>query len=520
MRQRLWSQLEHMATADRTTQEWHHPHFMSEATVEEKEAWLHHLLTKHEESSLPHHVVVDCEAYLVVLRALADPWAVSHASNNYHSSTAPPPLHGRAAALLPDAPLRAERWLVRLEQHAEESLRNNNNNNNNNSSKEASSSPLVPTAECYRCVLQAWVNAPGEDSSLAIRRAERWLYKVLHHPTLPVQPNTSCFNAFLDGCSKGRAVKDRRRRRHPAASTSNSASLSPHELLYNHASLAERTLLYMIEHRRKLGSDRAIYPPDTDTFNFVIRAWTRCRTRNDVADRAMETLQLLEEYQNTVDPDVGPNAKSYAMVLDALAVRAKLKVQRIRTQHYLWDDPNANGEHEINLMRDIVAYTENKAKEEGDESLHPNTYAYNTLASAWSHLSSDVHPHAPVEAEKILQRMASHQNDNNCGGFLETTGPAPDAVTYRMVMRAWANSPEPHRGERVAWWLQRQWMDFEFEGREALRPTVDSYNMVRGSSVVVQTFPRCSDSAVSLLTHVLESVVGRSCGCGPTWACR
>jgi hypothetical protein len=49
-----------------------------------------------------------------------------------------------------------------------------------------------------------------------------------------------------------------------------------------------------------------------------------------------------------------------------------------------------------------------------------------------------------------------------------------------MVMRAWAKSSKPNRGQRVTWLLSTQLNDFDFVGDASLRPTVDTYNTVMG----------------------------------------
>lgn len=365
--------------------EWHHPTFLSVADLEEKEEWLRVLLQSN---------VVDVEAFLVAMRTLA-------------------------TCKRPDAPLRAERWMARMEQKG-----------------------LLASAECYRCVIASWANADKEDPGLVVTRAERWLTKLLDSDTAPT---TECFNAFLDACTKGRALKGSNRR----------------DLVREHAIKAESVLKYMIEHRS------ATLAPTTESFNYVIRGWTRCRRSMDIAERAMDILRLLERH-NAADKSVGPNARSYAMVMDSLAVRAKLKVKRIRSRPHLWEDATENGLNEIGLLDDVLAYMREMAV--NDPPLAPNTHALNIKISAWSHLSV-IHDRGPSEAEKILQRMIANKDK----GIKET---APDSYSYLMVMRAWVNSSQTIRGQRVAWWLGKQWKDFQFEGTASLQPTTASYNLV------------------------------------------
>lgn len=292
----------------------------------------------------------------------------------------------------------------------------------------------------------------NEDPAIVVTRAERWLTKNLDDPLQELRPNTACFNAFLNACSKGRAYKGSHRK----------------SLIRQHALKAERTLKYMIEDRKKQGSISTI-APNTESFNYVIRAWTRCRRSNDVADRAMGALSLLENYQESVDHEVGPDSKSYAMVMDSIAVRAKLKVKRIRSQKDFWDDPAKNGLNEIKLLNDIIEYMREKSHA-GAKQMTPNTHTMNTIIAAWAHLSL-IHSNATSEAEKILRQMISMKDK----GVDEIE---PDTYTYQVVMRAWKNSHNPMRGKRVAYWLNKQWKDFDFEGRPGLQPNTTSYNLV------------------------------------------
>jgi hypothetical protein len=314
-------------------------------------------------------------------------------------------LQDLASSKLPDAPLRAERWLMQLEK------------------KE------TPTSEAYEYVIRAWAAASHEDPARVVIRAERWLWK-------QNAPNTACFNAFLDACSLGRGLKTNR------------------QLVRKHALKAQETLLYMLRHN---------IPCTVDTFNFVIRAWTRCRSSSDVVERVMEILNLFEKYHRSVDSSVMPNSRSYAMVLDAVAVRIKSKVNKLKSNPHdpSRSDPGANGLEEIKMIEGFL--------QEPNE-LYQNTNCYNTLIQAWAN-AAPIHPDAPFQAEQVLQRLITLQD----GALHETR---VDAVSYQLVMRAWLNSGKPNRGTRIRWWLKQLWKEFEFAGRRPdLRPTAGVYNI-------------------------------------------
>jgi hypothetical protein len=423
-------------------------------------------------------------------------------------------LRALAESGLPDAHLRAERYLVKLEQR-------DPRGRIREGSSPASAAPTATTAQLYECVIRAWANADREDPALAVTRAERWLNRLMDpHSALSssggaaaVNPSEwlGCFNAFLDLCSKGRGLKKNHRGQ-------------AKDLVWRHALQAEQILDWMIDHSSggtngsfagalAASSSSSSPAPDIHSFNYVIRAWTRCRNRPDVADRALEALKKLELYHERVDANVRPNTRSYAMVMDAVAIKAKLKVRQIRNRPDSHDDPSRNGMDEIRLLNEMITYLEREHEHEQDDDddlvssswndaaataaspthcLATHRHILNALISAWSNLSL-IHPNAPARAEDIVHQMTSRRDAWEAGNWdsgeagegggapAVTDSPVlPDATTFLLVMRSWAHSGDPARGDRVQHWLERQWLEHELDGlRESVRPTVASYNMVR-----------------------------------------
>jgi hypothetical protein len=372
--------------------------FDSAETVANKEEVLNRMLERYPEST-------STEDYLVVLRSLA-------------------------TSKLPDAALRAERWLYRLEQRG------------------------TPSRECYQRVIEAWSSASKEDPSRVVTRAERWIRKIMNSPDPSVSPDTVCFNAFLDACTKGRGFK------------------GPKNVVRLHAEKASEVLQHMISKRREEGSNCAI-APNTESFNLVIRGWTRCRKDHDIADQTMHILKMLEDFQSIVDEKVGPNARSYGLVMDAIAVKASLKVKQCMTNKKgkleATSDPSRNGMEEVQILRQILEYLYEKNLS-GDQSISPDTFAYNMILSCWANIAP-LHSQAPSEAENILQHMKALHEE----GRYDT---APDTTSYMLCMRAWVNSKLENRGQRVKWLLDNQWKTFEFSNDIKLRPTVLTYNLV------------------------------------------
>jgi hypothetical protein len=330
--------------------EWHVRAFLDGHSPQEKEEWLNTLLQSKSACS------VDAEAFLIVMRALVD-------SN------------------LPDAALRTERWMILLERMAGSS----------NYSK------LWPTRECYLHCIRAWGNSE-KDPSIAVIRAERWLRKQLESHDPNVLPNTECFNAFLNICTKGQGSPD---------------------VLRKHASKSRQTLEYMIEQRTKEGPS-CDCAPNLDSFNYNIRGVSSIR-KQDTVDITIEALNLLEHYERTVDPTVRPNEISHCMVLHAIAKKAKQKIKNARNNRQsVWADPSVNGIHEIDAIIEIIEYMKHK-QDIGERDYGPTTSSFNILCAAWSHLSSPVHPRAADECEKILRTMTSmhDRGHNDCSPSLE-----------------------------------------------------------------------------------------------------
>jgi pentatricopeptide repeat protein len=107
------------------------------------------------------------------------------------------------------------------------------------------------------------------------------------------------------------------------------------------------------------------------------------------------------------------------------------------------------------------------------------------------------------------------EDDDGRGGRL----PPPDATTYRLVMRAWANSSHPERGRRAARWLRRQWAEHERGAARrggtaaaaappSVRPTVDSYNTVISAWADLGE----PDKAEAALAELLRRSDGRRSG--------
>jgi hypothetical protein len=344
--------------------EWHQKDFLKNATVKEKEAWLESMLRSHGRA-------VDVEAFLVVLRALA--------SSDLEDA---------------GAPRRAEYWMNRLQDHRS----------------------LQPTAECYQAAIQAWANSNKDNIIVVVNRSERWLNDLIaesESSSSPerIQPTIECFNAFLDACTRGRPGKNKR----------------DQSIVENNAVKAEAVLRRLHSNYHHLGEEATVIP-NTDTFNFVIRGWTRCKHDGIIAKRVLELLRLMEAYQrdNPTDSRVLPNTKSYSMAMDALVSVAKMKARRcLQDVGSFSDDPLLNGITELDEAQAVLTYMHD-LHDAGVVGVVPHRIPYNILITGWAAVAGFGHENAPFKAEEIIRTMLSHKDK----GFEEA---APDRISFEKV---------------------------------------------------------------------------------------
>lgn len=407
--------------------------------------------------------------------------------------------------------LRAERLVLKLERQYEQMLQRHEKHSIHDAiSQNHDSSKFAPNADCYECVIKAWqVAAKYEDPTVAVVRAQRWLQKCSIHP---LRPSLESYNAFLDICSIG--PKPRRTR------------IDNEKLLRDNAWLAQKTLLFMIAQSQKdiqisndnggkaldIEETRGV-APNTDSFNLVIRAWTKCRMDMEIVDRALHVLGLLKKYQEqSPDSSVKPNDKTYALIMDAIGARAKLKVQQVMQRSMTSldkNDPNNNGLAEIQLIEDMVLFADHAIADinphgTAKESIH---ISRNMLLACWANVAP-LHKNAPSEAERIMTTMLTCKRVMDNG----TKNPqAPDHTSYLQVIRAFAYSKNPDRGTRAMEWLSKQWMDYKFHNYdETLLPTINTYVAVLKTLADVGDHVSAEGLVLDLLLRSETSVDGDS----------
>ena len=398
--------------------EWHQDTFLSNASVSEKEAWLEALIQSGDKR-------IDLVAFLLVLNSLS---------------------------VSPDAsaPRRAEQWMKRLKDFR---------------------SSVEPSIAAYVAVIRAWANSAKEEPTVVVNRAERWLNEVIlmNEARRPesessLQPTIELFNAFLDACTRGRPGRNKRSQ----------------WAIQSHAKKADALLrkLHSNFHHNPSASTVA---PTTESFNYVLRGWTRCHPEQMVTQKVMGLLRMMEASQRD-DPQgslICPNTKSYSLAMDGLVRVAKSKAQSCyEASDRRNEDTSFNGIDELHEAEAILKYM-HRLHDAGVKGVVPHRVPYNILLTGWSALAKWNHVDAAFRAEEILRTMLT-QRENN---FREIS---PDRISYEKVMLAWANVCQPNSGQRARWWLQQLCNESELQGDRNLLPSVHTYNIAIGALAMVE----------------------------------
>ncbi|KAL7482440.1 hypothetical protein ACHAW6_008115 [Cyclotella cf. meneghiniana] len=510
---------------------WHDPSFMKHCPPETVEAWLVSLLDRRRDGTRANRVAaaiddedVDSTAYLRVLEAYA---------------------RGDKSG---GAPQKAEYWIGRLERHYARVVqlyidkygtdgweRNGTGGEKKEDGTSSSSSSsdlrnirdkamtavrnLQPTVSCYNAVIRAW----SEDSdAISVVRSRRWLTKLEqhrsnnqqsfheHHPLHhALRPDAQSYDNYLHSCSRGTG-------RNPA-------------LHRRRAQEAESIL-----HYRMSPDAPSSIRPTVESFNYVVRAWTRCRTDRTAAERVMEWVRTMEGIRRDVvrreterrderrdgtppreDDDewkrsIAPDAKTYAMAVDAWVVAAGIEAEQWYSERRSLDNDYRQLENNrrrassksssLSPMEDRQSFLERRSvrgdgtdemeraasllrymmalEEAGVDDVRATVVGYNTLLSGWAKLANPLRPDVPLKSEEILREMMeSYENGNR--------NAAPDVLSFNAVIKAWGRTKRPNSASRCEWWLRkmiqasaRTTTHEPHETASVPEPNVQTYNLV------------------------------------------
>ena len=276
-----------------------------------------------------------------------------------------------------------------------------------------------------------------------------------------------------------------------------------------------RKTSYSVERMRLTSSRQKRMKPDapseirptTESFNFAIRAWTRCRHEKSVAGKVMDLILQMEKCQKEhmlADRGMGtswmkfvsPDTKTYCMAIDAWVIKASLKAkewhskQRIMnnrrkqintsrkdTDRRLADEDTrlaksegADGTKEMKNAWNVLKYVHD-LHSLGHDDVRASVIGYNIILSGWARLSSELRPEIPLKCEQILNDMRDLAENNSVH--------APDVVSFNSVIKRWINAKKANSSSRCEYWLRRMLNESSAEGHGFIcPPNTQTYNLV------------------------------------------
>ena len=523
-------------------QPWHDPNFMADSTPEEVETWLLSLMQTARrkadasgivtnDSSINQPIVyfdkefdIDAIAYLRVLEAYAR-------SSNVSGS-----------------PQKGEYWVGVLERHydaamklftdtfghhADSTSQIPNQNASSVHSKQLDMAAsivrnLQPTVDCYNILIELWGN--NNKDLISVVRSRRWLTKLEDEAKdaqqnssssnesilyTPLSPNAKSYDLYLHSCSRGLGKQ--------------------HKLHKERALECEEILQYRLSDEAPLS-----IRPTTESFNYVLRAWTRCRKEESVATKVMNLVLMMERIQkeylmaaekgeNVRRDDewswkahVAPNTKTYTTAMDGWIIKASLKANKWRAKQLRINERNekraryghmnkqphndnraeenscGDGTKEMEKAETILKYIKD-LNYVGSADVDATVVGYNTLLSGWARLANELRPDVPLKSEKLLHDMIAMAQEGN-------ENASPDVISFNAVIKAWGRTKRQNSADRCEYWLRKmidanrsdKIKDNGGEKNFIVKPNVATYNLCMDAHFELGDAPRVQDMLLEM----------------------
>jgi hypothetical protein len=383
---------------------------------------------------------------------------------------------------------------------------------------------LQPTVECYNAVIEVWSN---DKDLISVVRSRRWLSKLEDEARKknavddilrsPLCPNARSYDLYLHSCSRGIGKQS--------------------TLHKERAEEAEEILHYRLSSKAPLS-----IRPTTESFNFVCRAWTRCRKEISVASKVMNLVLLMERIQkefvvaeengvNVNDKElswkrhVSPDTKTYTMALDGWIIKAGVVAEKWRSNRVrvIKSIQNANrqrgrekssiggqyaaaestknnatidthqdddGSNEMDSAYAILQYIHDLDRI-GHADVAATVIAYNTILSGWAKIANEYRPNIPLKSEKILHDMIALAEQGNINA-------APDVTSFNAVIKAWGRTKQPNSTLRCEYWLRRMIREGGTTQNFIVQPDVTTYNLCMDAYLNVGDAPRVEDLLIEM----------------------
>ena len=501
---------------------WHNPTFMKDSPPEQVEAWLLSLLKSVSNNNIHNtdnrdyyspqtppvslfdrddKFILDSTAYLRVLEAYANSSAKNYSGApqkaEYWLNNAI--RHYHAAVALFESKYRTKfdsELLQQLQQQSSEQLTEQQR-------RAADAATIVhslqPGVECYNAVIQAWGSSKEK---VSVVRSRTWLSKLEDddNSTPLIQPNARSYDSYLHSVSRGIGKNAK--------------------LHLERAEEAENILQYRLSSSSSSSSSSSTdnaptsIRPTTESFNYVLRAYTRCRKEGSITGKVMTLVREMEQIQKEAvlnhhvkrgegdDHDwkmnVIPNTKTYTMAMDAWIIKAGIKADKFRLEQLArknmlkqkgivdneTDDDNGSstnaqdvdGTKEMEFAKSILTYI-SALQQVGQGDVRASVVGYNTLLSGYAKLASELRPDIPLIAEQLLNEMIDASEDSNT---------YPDVTSFNAVIKAWGKTKRKNSAARCEYWLRKMINENRSKGRNyddqqatpIAHPDSSTYNLV------------------------------------------
>lgn len=314
-------------------------------------------------------------------------------------------------------------------------------------------------------LMEKWIHRASSGGGLSAAKKSLELLHALEQNldnpgTSSLVPDTAVYNMVLQAyvsSSRGEEYEQNHGERNEAAEAASS--------LLNH----------MITNCRESANKKSLIPaPTTKTFNAVINAWAKSKSK-DAGKRAEEIFALMEQWmlecRRSSLPEAVPNGRTLCAVMDA------------------WANSGAVGAADrVHAILEVAIERHKKVVKDGCAPfgvvMKPSVIMFNTAINAWAKPTRDC-MHGPKKAEDLVRWM----DDLNKSGALgardeydeDDAGLAPNTRSFTSIINAWAESEQYERDGKCA-----------EQAEQILKGMIDRY-VDRGEDVKpnVVTFTAC-----------------------------
>jgi hypothetical protein len=275
-------------------------------------------------------------------------------------------------------------------------------------------------------LMQQWIKKAGQDGDMQAAKSCHKLLKILEDNvdgdfTTALVPDAASYNFVLQAyasCQGGEVA----------------------------AETASTLLTQMISRCRESNQQSYQAPaPTTTTFNVVLNAWAKSRSKN-AGTRAEEVFTELEEWRSecqdlSLSDQGAPNGRTLCAVMDAWA-QSHTSDAAERVMAIL----------EVAIERQKKLYAMGDTVDTTKVAIKPDVVMFNTAIHAW--VGSRKGVYGAEKAEQLLQLMETLHESGKLGPRDEEddddAGLAPNTRSFTLVINAWAETEKSSKSGKGA----------------------------------------------------------------------